>query len=212
MSRQQEDWDRFSSLTTMQNHWDRPAWTPGRQAYYWYLTWDSAPLRSLAEQCQSRLQLPYLDPVPLDALHLTMAKLAWEDQITPAEVKETVGRATDLCTSLRPFTLTAGPLAGSPGAVRLTVTPWEPVLELNRQLVAAGSASCLNDEAAFRPHIGVAYCNSNESAKSLIARVEPLRGLPTVSVTTMSAELVLLRREGSTYRWSTCASVPLGME
>ncbi|MFC4044434.1 2'-5' RNA ligase family protein [Dactylosporangium siamense] len=101
-------------------------------------------------------------------------------------------------------------LAGSPGAVRLTVSPWEPVLELHRRLIAATSAGQTNDAMAFRPHIGVAYCNSNELAGPLITKVDPLRELPTVDLCTVSAELVLLRREGAAYRWSTCASVPLG--
>ncbi|WP_369335524.1 2'-5' RNA ligase family protein [Dactylosporangium aurantiacum] len=193
----------------MQNHWDRPGWTPGRRAYYWYLTWDSPDLRDLAEQCQSQLELPYLDPVPLDALHLTMPKLAWEDEISPAEVQAVIRRATQHCASSKSFTLKAGPLAGSPGAVRFSVTPWDPVLDLYQRLRLANLADRTDDSVPFRPHIGVAYCNSRQTPDLLIPKVQALRELPTVELYTASVDLVLLRREGRTYRWSTCATVPL---
>ncbi|MFI5906221.1 2'-5' RNA ligase family protein [Dactylosporangium sp. NPDC051541] len=209
MTPQQEDWERFSSLKRMQNHWDRPDWTPGRQAYYWYLTWDSAPLRELADQCQRALRSPYLDLVPLDALHLTMPKLAWADQISSDVLGQAVDNATDLCAAIESFTIKVGPLAGSAGAVRFSVDPWPPILELSRRLTEANPLGENHSSAEFRPHIGVAYCNSDIAAHPVIARVEQLRGLPQIEVQVTAVELVLLRREGRSYRWSTFAEIQL---
>jgi len=38
------------------------------------------------------------------------------------------------------FSLRAVPLAGSRGAVRLTLSPWEPLVHLHAALVTAGAA------------------------------------------------------------------------
>jgi 2'-5' RNA ligase len=196
----------------MVNHWQRPGWTPGRQAYYWYLTFDSIDLERLAKHCQDRLRLPYLDPVPLEELHLTLPRVGWSDEIS-ADVAEAVAdAATAACTHMRPFILNVGPLAGSAGAVRLSVSPWEPVMTLYHGLQDAIHAvrGDTNDEGEFRPHIGVAYSNSAVSTDPLIGAIHPLRELPTVDVTVTKADLVLLRRRGRTYTWSTVRSLPLG--
>ena len=210
VTRQEDDWRRFSSLTTMQNHWDRPDWTPGREAYYWYLTWDSQELRDLADRCQRSLALPYLDPVPLDALHMTLPKIAWSDQIEPDALDRLTNEAARLCAKLEPFTLTVGPLAGSSGAVRFSATPWEPVLELSRHLVNASEGINGVGSAEFCPHVGIAYCNSTVPASPLVAMVQQLRQLPPVDLEVESVDLVRLRREGPTYRWLRVASIPLG--
>lgn len=194
----------------MQNHWDRPEWTPGREAYYWYLTWDSQELRDLADRCQRSLTLPFLDPVPLDALHMTLPKVGWSDQVEPGALDELTSEAARRCAKLEPFILTVGPLAGSPGAVRFSATPWEPVLELSRHLVEASAGVDGIGSADFSPHVGIAYCNTVVPAQPLIETVRNLRRLPTIDVTVRAVDLVRLRREGSTYRWITLASIPLG--
>lgn len=211
LSPQHEDWLRFAELTSMKDHWDRPGWTPDRQAYYWYLTFSSPDLRELAGYCQDQLRLSYLDPVPLDGLHLTLPKIGWSDELSADEVDLVAAAGMRSCADLEPFTLTVGPLAGSPGAVRFSVAPWEPVVKLHQRLQKAvrtvRGAAC--KEAEFRPHIGIAYCNSKVPAEELITAVESLRGLPPVDVQVSQVELVLLRREDHIYKWSTVHTVPL---
>jgi 2'-5' RNA ligase len=211
LSPRDEDWRRFRQVTSMVDHWDRPNWTPNKQAYYWYLTFDSAELRQLAGYCQDRLRLPYLDPVPLDGLHLTLPKVGWSDEMSFDDVDAVTAVAMRSCADLRPFTLTVGPLAGSNGAVRFSVSPWEPVVALHRRLQGAVRTvrGISGKEAEFRPHVGIAYCNSTITAEDLIAAVEPLRNLPPVEVAVSRVELVLLRREDHTYKWSTAHSLAL---
>jgi hypothetical protein len=43
-----DDWQRFRAVTSTVNHWNRPGWSLGREAYYWYLTFDSLQLARLA--------------------------------------------------------------------------------------------------------------------------------------------------------------------
>lgn len=207
-----EDWRRFSSLSHMTNHWDRPGWTDDRQAYFWYLTFDSNELRQLTASCQRDLALPYLDPVPLDGLHMTLPKIGWADEVSPDEVDEVARAASAGCSATQRFTLKVGPLSGSPGAVRFSVSPWDRVVALYRHLRGATSSVLgrISREGDFRPHVGIAYCNSAVPARPLIGRVEALRTRPTITVAVERVDLVLIRREGRTYAWTTVDTLPLG--
>ncbi|WP_219502084.1 2'-5' RNA ligase family protein [Nonomuraea ceibae] len=211
LSPQDEDWRRFSSLSIMKNHWENPRWTAGREAYYWYLCLDSPKLREVTEYCQRRLPHRFLDPVPLDALHLTLPKLGWVDQISRDDLSAIADVARSSCASLQPFNMTIGPISGSPGAVRFSVDPWRTVVALREQLLAAvESVRGAQRDQEFRPHVGIAYCNDEVEAEPLIEAVAPLRELPTVEIGVSKVELVRLRREGRTYRWSVVETVSLG--
>src|SRR4051812_2332921 len=179
LSPQDEDWQRFRAIRTTVNHWQRPGWSPGREAYYWYLTFDDADLRALVGRCLSELELPYLDPVPLDGIHLTLPRLGWADEVSASRVEACLEAADQALATLRPFTMTVGPLAGSPGAVRLSVAPWGPLRRLQRELAALDTPDEQACEAAqtFRPHVGIAYCNSDVPTGPLIDRVGKLRHL-----------------------------------
>lgn len=211
LSPQDEDWQRFCAVETMVNHWDRPDWWPGREAYYWYLTFDSPELRDMAAACQERLRLPYLDPVPLDGLHLTLPKVGWTDEVTEDEAHLVADEAARLTADFPPFELTVGPLAGSKGAVRFSVSPWEPVVELASRLRRASNAIAYMraDEGEFRPHIGIAYCNSPAPADSLRMLVRDLRSMQPAAVQIVSVNLVVLWRASCSYAWSILRSIPL---
>jgi len=60
------DWAAFSGLDTLANHWERPAWPDGAQAYYWLVPLGAVPeLRTQAQACQEALaSVPDLDAVP----------------------------------------------------------------------------------------------------------------------------------------------------
>ncbi|WP_420847163.1 2'-5' RNA ligase family protein [Nonomuraea basaltis] len=194
----------------MRNHWDNPRWTPGREAYYWYLCLDSPELREVAGYCQERLPHRFLDPVPLDSLHLTLPRVGWADEISNDELDTVINIARSSCARLRPFTMTIGPVSGSPGAVRFSIDPWEPVVSLRGHLLqTVESVHGPQYDQEFRPHVGIAYCNEQVAAEPLIEAVAPLRGLPSVRVAISKVDLVRLRREGRTYRWSVVQSVGL---
>jgi 2'-5' RNA ligase len=196
-SRIDEDWTLFSGLTSMVNHWDRPGWLPGRRSYYWYLTFDSANL--------------YLDPVPLDGLHLTLAKAGWADELTEDEVERVVRRATQEVAPAPSFHLEVGPLAGSSGAVRFSVTPWHRLEWLYTTLDQARHTGAIgpHSENTFRPHTGIAYCNTPVDAAELITTVRTLRTLPPVRTRVKEVQLVMLERQGRTYSWSVRHAIPL---
>lgn len=206
-----DDWERFRVLTAMTNHWDRPGWRPGRRSYHWFVTFDSAALRDLAAVCQRGLRaFDCLDPVPADGLHLTLRRLAFTDEIDTDTVTTVAGRVAERCRDLPAFTVRVGPLAGSSGAVRFTVTPWEPLGEL-RQVVDDATTGCGQPalDRRFRPHVGIAYCNRTIAADPIIRRVATLRDLPPVEVPVVDLRLVRLYRDGRTYRWNPVYVVPL---
>jgi len=209
------EWESFLSLKSMQNHWERPGWTPGRRAYYWYATFSDSAVTGLAARCQEHLQgLPYLDAVPLDSLHLTVQRLAFEDEIDPARVTQAQEFARQEISSMPTLSLNVGPLTGSAGAVRLSVHPWDDLERLRSRLQtsvrdAGISTSERTSAASFRPHIGISYCNTRLPAAPLQRLLSGLRSEASVSTLIEQVDLVLLRREGRAYRWDTIDTIQL---
>jgi 2'-5' RNA ligase len=206
------DWAAFSALDEMTDHWARPGWSDGSRAYYWMLTFpDDQPLAALARHCQEELAPLGLDPVPTDGLHITLARIGTPDVVTPGQLDSLARDAEALLPPA--FSVRAMPLAGSRGAVRLSLGPWEPLLRLHQALAKAGSSVGLapkSPTSAFRPHLSLAYNNRRRPAAPVVQAVSSLRALPAVGLTVLAAQLVELRREGRTYRWDARRNVTLG--
>ncbi|MGV9564461.1 2'-5' RNA ligase family protein [Streptomyces sp. NPDC003480] len=206
------DWAAFSALDEMTDHWARPGWSDGSRAYYWMLTFpDDQRLAVLAGHCQEELTPLGLDPVPTDGLHITLARVGTPDVVTPSQLDSLARDAEALLPSA--FSVRAMPLAGSRGAVRLSLGPWEPLLRLHHALAKAGSGVGLAPKkptSAFRPHLSLAYNNRRRPAAPVVEAVSGLRALPAVELSVAAVQLVELRREGRTYRWDVRKNVPLG--
>jgi 2'-5' RNA ligase len=198
----------------MKNHWDRPPWWPGRQGYYWYLTFSSnSALRSLSKDCQSAIGAPYFDLVPLDDLHMTICRVGFADELGPDELNAVIAATSRECKRISPFEILIGPLAGSAGAISFSVAPLEPILKV-REVLQSATAMALDQnvtaKSRFRPHVGIAYCNSVVPMSDIVPRIQPLRDLPRVRARVEGASLVLLTREEQSYRWSTVTEVLFG--
>ncbi|MFD3903928.1 2'-5' RNA ligase family protein [Streptomyces sp. CB04723] len=206
------DWAAFSALDEMTDHWARPGWSDGSRAYYWMLTFpDDQRLAALAGHCQEELAPLGLDPVPTEGLHITFARVGTPDVVTPSRLDSLARDAEALLPSA--FSVHAMPLAGSRGAVRLSLGPWEPLLRLHHVLATAGSSVGLAPKkptAAFRPHLSLAYNNRRRPAAPVVETVSGLRALPSVELSVSEVQLVELRREGRTYRWDVRRNVALG--
>jgi muconolactone delta-isomerase len=116
-----EDRKAFRQLHRLADHWYwRPGWRPDRHYMTWYLLFDAddyPELGTFVAEHQRQLNLPYLDHVPDDGIHLTVQGVAFADDITRDEISRIGAAARDLCTDLASFELTIGPLAGYPGGV-----------------------------------------------------------------------------------------------
>jgi hypothetical protein len=212
---QNSDWEVFSGLQFLTNHWNRSGWWPGRCAYYWYLSFrDNAAVQEMAVRCQSVVITPDFDPVPLSDLHMTLERVAFEDEISRTELAEIVGEAELACSELEPFAATVGPLAGSSGALSFSVSPRETLMKLRsllvRSAVSAGRQVDGAGGAPFRPHVGIAYCNQQTDAQRVVARVGSLRDIPPVQANVDAVSLVTLKRGVRSYTWDVIEQLVLG--
>lgn len=208
------DWQAFSAVERMTDHWARPGWHEGVRVYYWMLTFpDAEGLISRARQCQEALAHLGMDCVPEEGLHVTLTRIGSPAMVSDDQVR----RLADLAEQTVPpaFEIAAYPMAGSRGAVRFTLAPWSPLIRLHAALSEAGRRVHLSEgkpTAAFRPHLGVQYSNRRCPAAPVIESVARLRGLEPVPLTIRSVELVELWRTSApapAYRWRVVRRVPL---
>ena len=165
-------------------------------------------------QCQLELEAPYLDPVPLTDLHMTLERIAFDDEISKTELDRIASVADEACRTLSPFTLYVGPLAGSSGAISFSASPHATIAQLRNTLVTAaktvlGKASAL-ENAYFRPHVGIAYCNKDVATEPIVSTVRRIRRMPIVEVNVRTVALVALTRGRNSYRWIERYTIPLG--
>ncbi|MGY0498244.1 2'-5' RNA ligase family protein [Nocardia sp. FBN12] len=111
------------------------------------------------------------------------------------------------------FEIEVGPLAGSSGAVRFSVTPWSSIWQLATILrsqpvnVAAGTAS--KPISHFRPHVGIGYSNRRQEAAPIVERISQLRSMVPVPVMVKQVKLVRLWRSRDSYEWDDAATIAL---
>lgn len=200
------DWAAFSSLDTLANHWARPAWPDGARAYYWLLPLGGVPeLRIQARACQEALaSVSDLDPVPGELLHLTLYRVGGASSVTEEQLAGIARAAARRLESVEPIHLFIGPLAGSAGAIRYSVAPWNRLVGLRDELVTATN-SVLDgaSNSGWRPHVSIAYNARLRAASPLVDRIHELRRQPLMEVTVTEIELVTLARTGRVYKWTT---------
>ncbi|MFY1695999.1 2'-5' RNA ligase family protein [Solwaraspora sp. WMMA2101] len=211
-----QEWARFQQVQRMVNHWDRPGWTPGRRSYHWLVMLGHLPaLTAMATHCQAQLRdLPHLDLVPPASLHITMQRLAFTDEVSPDVATAVVNDVRRRCVDFPAIPVEIGPLVGSPGAVRFSVGPPEPISRLRnliRESIAEvrGPAALRERASKFIPHVSIAYHNTPADAHPLIQRVASLRHLRPATTVIQSVDLVELHREGHQYIASQHAEILL---
>jgi 2'-5' RNA ligase len=208
------DWTAFAALDRMTNHWDRPGWRPGRAAYYWYVSFRDQPeVQALAERCQAVVNAPYFDLIARTDLHMTVKRVAFTDQMDESGLLYVEDAARRALHSFGELRFEVGPLAGSRGALSFSTAPQNRFLELRSRLSStthpAEFATDASPADAFRPHVGIGYCNRTVDASPIIEQVQKLRSLPPVNVCISELTLVELTRHERSYTWDIVATVPL---
>jgi 2'-5' RNA ligase len=208
------DWAAFEDVKAMVNHWERPGWHAGRRSYHWILSFaENAELSAMAQECIHACNSHDFDPVPLDALHLTICRVGFTDEVDQESLDAILAGAESLCSGVGSFQLTVGPLAASRGAVRFSVAPWSSLFDIY-DAVGAASRWVTGREAptarnSFRPHISIAYSRIRQEAQALQRSIARYRDLPSVACKVSRIELVELRRESGAYRWDVVRGVDL---
>ncbi|WP_245600773.1 2'-5' RNA ligase family protein [Streptomyces sulphureus] len=207
----EHDWKTFASLSSLDDHWARPGWHDGRRAYYWMLHITDPAVVDLARGCQRLLAHLGMDPVPEEGLHVTLCRVGDAAEVSKNKI-DRLAEVTRQRLSVRQFGLRAHPLAGSRGAVRLTLTPWRDLVAVQQQLAGLGTELGLpggRPVSCFRPHLSIAYNNVARPAEDVVEAVSELRAQAAADVRVSAVSLVELRREQPVYRWNSVVSLGL---
>ncbi|MBB5866632.1 2'-5' RNA ligase [Allocatelliglobosispora scoriae] len=206
-----EEFDRFSRVEHLANHWARPI---GPSSYYWYTTFEHDPgVQALAQRCQDVLDLPYYDMTPPQGLHMTLERIAFSSRITPEQLEAVAAAVEAVCQNIAPISSAVGHLAGTPSALGFTAYPRALLKDLRNRLrvttLAVHPAADLRPPG-FHPHIAIAYCNTDGiPAAETIAAVAPLTHNATTTATIQAISLVHLTRRPRAYEWTTVRRIRL---
>ena len=198
----------------MEDHWwQRPGRRPGRELYQWDLLFRDRPeVHAAVAQVQARLtNLPVLDLVAPQWLHVTTYIAGFADEIPAGGVRAMVDEASRLLADVAPITVTIGRIYLDRQAVVLPLEPFaalEPVLSAARAATNAVGASGHQDTDPWAPHISVAYSNGSGPAAPVIAALG--ERLPDLQVTISSLSLVAQTQAGRSWQWRDIADVTLG--
>ncbi|MFD9038757.1 2'-5' RNA ligase family protein [Streptomyces bottropensis] len=205
------DWAAFECISEMRDHWQRAGWSPGTRAYYWLLSITDPAFTDQAAHCQEVVRgLGAFDLISLGDFHATLGRVGLVDAVR----EDQLDRLARMVSADPPqaFPLTAIPLTGSRGALRYSVAPWTPLVDLHRRLVAASAAvglPAMKPSSRLRPHIGIGYCNQLLPAGPVRDAVGPLRALPAIPLLVDRVDLVELRREPAAYKWRVIHTIQL---
>jgi len=207
-----EDIERFRNIRWLHNHWSRSM----RRSYFWYVTLEDCPdLHSLAMQCQKAVSFPYYDLTPLRDLHLTLDRIAFDDDVSAAVLPDIATSAIRACRQMPTFDISVGPLSGTPGAIGFSASSGGHLSSL-RNILRAATLSVYPGAPVrcdkFHAHIAIAYANSDGvSAANVVAAVDKLNATARsdVRVKVTHATLVVLEKLPRSYAWDVLSRIPL---
>jgi 2'-5' RNA ligase len=207
-------------VDSVRSHWWwRPDWPQGRPLYVCHLTLDDQPeLRELIRHYQVALaDLGNLDLIPPGSLHLTMQRIGFVDEVSPAELAavadQIAGRLRDV----------PGPVATfhrptvREEAVFLKALPAEPIYAL-RVAVYQSIAAVIGPRALplappgrerYLPHVSVAYVNSDGPAQPVFDALGRVHE-PAVTVTFRVAPILTFHRDHRMYQWTSALPIAIG--
>jgi 2'-5' RNA ligase len=198
----------------VRNHWWwRPGWAPGRRLYAWHLAFGErtvagglAPLRRVVADYQAHLaELPGLDLVPVEWLHLTVQDLGFTDEVSEDELRRVMAAVRRRCARLAPVRVTFGPAVLVDEGVWLRVSPVEPVHQVRVAVRAAiaevwGAAHVVGPAADFAPHVSLAYSDT-DGPDGPYATALAETGPQSATVELRAIQLIELGRDAHLYCW-----------
>lgn len=153
--------------TQLRNHWYwRPGWNANRRFYTWHLTFEGQhELHDLVTTYQQALRdVPGLDLVPLEWLHLTMQGVGFTDEIHPDQARAIGDAASRHLAELPPAELTFHRPVIRPEALAFAPAPFEAVVAIREAIRDAianvwGPTAVPETGESFEPHLSFAYIN-----------------------------------------------------
>jgi len=207
-------------VDSVRSHWWwRPDWPAGRPLYACHLTLDDQPqLRELIRHYQDALaHLGNLDLIPPGSLHLTMQRIGFVDEVSPAELAAVAGRLADRLRDVPGPVVTFHEPTVREEAVFLKALPAEPIYAL-RVAVYQSIAAVLGPRALplappgrerYLPHVSVAYVNADGPAQPVFDALSRVHQSP-VTVTFRVAPILTFHRDHQMYSWTSALPIPIG--
>lgn len=210
-------WMDFEQLGSTIDHWYwRPGWRKGRSFLTWHLTFgESDPVRNLATFYQDHVDHPFLDPVPIEGLHLTIQGIGFTDEVEEEDLAGILEASRRRLAQIQPFALTIGPAGADEQGVPLAVRPRATMVEVRGALRAAiadtwGQENVPEASDGFQPHVTLFYCNRVADPAPLREDLRELLGTPPVATLVQEISLIKLNRDQKVYVWETLVSASLG--
>lgn len=196
--------------TQLRNHWYwRPGWREGREFYTWHLTFEGqAELHRLVTAYQDALRdVPGLDLIPLDWLHLTVQGVGFTDEISLTDIRAIADAAAKRLAKLAPVELIFRQPVVRHEALAIPPEPVAPLFAIRNE-IRTGIAGVWGKNRVpetldqFQPHLSVAYANADSPAAPTLAALATV-SQESVHIVVREASLIVLRRDGHLYRWQT---------
>jgi 2'-5' RNA ligase len=199
-------------MTVTRDHWTAtdPLWQHGDDVLTWHFTFEELPpVQALARRLRPALDLPYLDVVPSQWLHLTTQGVGLSADVRADHQARIVLEAADRLASERPPAATLGRPGLFEDSVGVPVEDNGRLQTIRLRLQEAdaavrGAGSVPDWRTEFQPHVTLAYANAVADAADLI--------LPdtSVAVTFQEVSLIRLHRTRGLYSWDVLGRVPIG--
>ncbi|WP_194828536.1 2'-5' RNA ligase family protein [Nocardia sp. XZ_19_231] len=188
----------------------------GPLGHYWFLTFEHAPeLHALTKTCQQTIDPAYFDATPVDGLHLTLDRIAYDGGSTPEQRASITEAARLVCGDQAPVMLTFEQVTNLRGAVGFVVSPAESVRALRDSLRVA-TLSVLPEarvkDSSSPPHVTIAYPIFEGLSARAAATAEAMNAMiEGVDVVVSEVVMVALEQRGNLYVWQVVERVPLGI-
>jgi 2'-5' RNA ligase len=195
----------------------RAEWTAERPCLYWYLIFDPTSWPQPVHRASAALgTYPWLDPIPVRWLHLTLTDVAFADEVDGGTVDSVVAEVAGALASHPPLRLRLQGLVAMSSAVAMVADPLQPLRRLHE---AVGEATCRTvgqacrgmHRAALWPHVSLAYANTDVGADAVTDAIRPHRELAS-EVPVDAVSLVSATRRDRHYQWHVEATIPLARQ
>ncbi|WP_369696823.1 2'-5' RNA ligase family protein [Streptomyces sp. XD-27] len=155
--------------------------------------------------------LPGLDPIPDQWLHLTMQGLGFIDEVDERDVQAIAAAAQRRLADLPALELTLTDVIVTPEAVLAPAQPTDAVTavrETIRSAIAEVWPTVPEAPDGFRPHVSIAYSNSEAPAEPVYQALSTVNTAPATARIT-AADLIVIHRDQRMYEWEPYAHAPM---
>lgn len=207
-------------VTAVRNHWWwRQGWRAGRHFYACHITLDDQPqLRALVKGYQDAIRdLPNLDLIPPQWLHITTQGIGFADEIGAADLDTVTATVRERLLSLEPPVATFHEATIRWEAVLCKADPPQPLYQLRLALYDAISSVLGPGKFSeprpgpgqFTPHVSAAYVNSDGPVEPIARAIGDLNPEP-VTATFGVVSLLEFHRNHRMYEWASATPLPIG--